>query len=239
MMANKRQQSANADTGRPADIAKGATSAPAVVSDVAKLPAELRSLVERMLVEGATFEDVYDAVNDRGVPLTLQAIQNRYRSDLELQKRRIEFQAERARVLTQALGDPDSSDAQLAYAAMLTGLQRLSRKEGGLSLRDAVKGTMERRNIMLKRDLLRMQVEREKEDKRFRKTRLHAEILKMRLTRAKLVQLERELKKPENSSTLGRVALEKIQEIYGLLQIPVIPRDVEVAQEAPRGTGNE
>ena len=69
--------------------------------------------------------------------------------------------------------------------------------------------------------------------------RLHAEILKMRMMRTKLAQLERELKRPENRSTLGRVALEKIQEIYGLLQIPVIPRDIEVAQEEPRGTGDE
>jgi len=243
-MANKKQQPAIPDGARSREMAKNMISAPAVkqerpISDVDGLPAEMRELVERMLVEGATFEDVCDAVNDRGVPLTLQAVQNRYRSDLELQKRRIEFQSERARVLTEALGDPDSSDAQLAYAAMLTGLQSLTRKEGGLSLRDAVKGTMERRNIMLKRDLLRMRIKREEEEKRFRKTRLHAEILKLRLTRAKLVQLERELKKPENSSTLGRVAMEKIQEIYGLLQIPVIPRDVEVAHQAPRATGNE
>lgn len=219
--------------GNTADIARSAISAPpnqaqALVSDVARLPAELRELVERMLVEGATFEDVHEAVNERGVHITLQAIQSRYRSDLELQKRRIQFQAERARVLTQALGDPDSTDAQLAYAAMLTGLQSLTRKDGGITLKDAVKGTMERRNILLKRDLLKMRLAREQEDKRFRKTRLHAEMLKLQLAKAKLEQLQRELKKHENSSTLGQVAMEKIQEIYGLLQIPVIPRDVEL-----------
>ncbi|HET7101154.1 MAG TPA: hypothetical protein VFJ52_08400 [Terriglobia bacterium] len=235
MMAKKKQEPANANA---AGIAESAISAPpdrthaAPVSDVGKLPAELQELVERMLVEGATFEDVYDAVNDRGVHVTLQAVQSRYRSDLDLQARRIEFQAERARILTQALGDPDSADAQLAYAAMLTGLQSLTRKDGGLTLKDAVKGTMERRNILLKRQLLRMQVAREEEEKRFRKMRLHAEILKLRMTRAKLAQLQRELKKPENNSTLGRVAMEKIQEIYGLLQIPVIPRDVEVVKSS-------
>ena len=40
-----------------------------------------------MLVEGATFEDICDAVNDCGAPLTLQAVQNLYRGSLELQKR--------------------------------------------------------------------------------------------------------------------------------------------------------
>ncbi|TAM79170.1 MAG: hypothetical protein EPN47_19370 [Acidobacteria bacterium] len=201
------------------------------MTDVLKLPAGLRELVERMLVEGATFEDVCDSVNERGVPLTLQAIQNRYRGDLDLQKRRIEFQVERARALTEALGDPESSDAQLAYAAMLTGLQSLNRKDGTLSLKEAVKGSMERRNLLLKRDLLRMQIAREEQEKGFRRTRLYAEMLKVRLTKAKLAQLQQELKKHENSSTLGRVAMEKIQEIYGLLQIPVIPKDADLERE--------
>jgi Bacteriophage Mu, Gp27 len=231
--------------GSAADIAMNAISAPPrdshqrPISEVAKLPAAMRELVESMLVEGATFEDVCDALNERGVPLTLQAVQNRYRGDLELQKRRIEFQVERAQVLTQALVDPDSSDAQLAHAALLTGLQTLSRNGREMTMKDAVKVLLERRNIRLKGELMRMRIKREEEEKRFRKTRLHAEILKLRLTRARLVQLERELKKPENSSTLGRVALEKIQEIYGLLQIPVIPRDVEVAHAEPRATGEE
>jgi len=231
------------DQASSADMAKNAASAPPratgghqrLVNDLAKLPAEMRELVDRMLVEGATFEDVCDAVNDRGVPVTLQAVQNRYRSDLELQKRRIEFQVERAQVLTQALVDPDSSDAQLAHAALLTGLQTLSRNGREMTMKDAVKALLERRNIKLKGRLMEMRIRREEEEKRFRKTRLHAEILKLRLTRGRLVQLERELKKPENRSTLGPVALEKIQEIYGLLQIPVIPRDVEVVESSDEG----
>ena len=228
MMAKKKEEST-------AGIANSARSAPPVharpVTDVAKLPAELRELVERMLVEGATFEDVYDAVNDGGVPLTLQAVQNLYRGSLELQKRRIVFQAERARALTEALGDPESSDAQLAYAAMLTGLQSLNRKDGTISVKDAVKGSMERRNLILKRDLLRMQIEREEQEKQFRRTRIYAELLKARLARAKLVQLRRELAKHENSSALGQVAMEKIQEIYGLLQTPTVPREADLEKD--------
>ena len=204
---------------------------PRPVSDVAELPAGLQKLVDRLLVEGATFEDVCESVNERGAPVTLQAIQNLYRGSLDLQRRRIEYQTERARVLTEALGDPDSSDAQLAYAAMLTGLQSLTRKDAGITLKDAVKGTLERRNILLKRDLLRMRLAREEEDKRFRKTRLHAEILKMRLMRTKIAQLQRELKRQGPNAVLGPGAMEKIQEIYGLLQIPVIPRDVEPGGE--------
>ncbi len=253
MTDQKKTRAGGEDAARTtsAEIAKSATSAPTVekritekawrgepaatepsarpVNDAAQLPAALRELAERMLIEGATFEDVYEAVNERGVPVTLQAIQNFYRGDLGLQKRRIEFQLERAQILTKALSDPDSADAQLAYAAMLTGLQSLQRKDTGMSLRDAVRSTLERRNIMLKRDLLRMRIAREEEEKRFRKTRLHAELLKLRLTRTKLGQLQREMQKQSKNGTLGPETMEKIQEIYGLLQIPVIPRDVEPA----------
>ncbi len=197
------------------------------VSDVANLSAEMRELVERMLTEGATFEDIYDAVNERGVPVTLQAIQNCYRGSLELQKRRIQFQVERAEILKASLANPDSADAQLANAAMLTGLQSLSRKDAGMSLRDAVRSTLERRNLMLRRDLLRMKIAREEEEKRFRKTRLAAEVAKLDLTREKIHQLREMLKRQGKSNTLGPEAMEKIQEIYGLLRIPVIPRDVE------------
>lgn len=197
------------------------------VNDVAELPAELRELAERMLVEGATFEDVYEAVKEHGAPATLQAIQNLYRGSLDLQKRRIEFQVERARVLTEALSNPDSADAQLAHAAMLTGLQSLSRKDGGMSLRDAVRSMLERRNLKLRHQLLEMQIAREEQEKRFRKTRLAAEIAKLQLTKGKLRQLQLLLKKQETGGSLGPEAMEKIQEIYGLLRIPVVPRDVE------------
>jgi hypothetical protein len=232
MMEQKTLKSADADS-------TGVAKSHALINDVAKLPAEMRELVESMLVEGATFEDVYDAMHDRGVPLTLQAVQNRYRGDLGLQRRRIEFQTERAQVLTEALEDPDSSDARLAHAALLTGLHALSRNGREMTVKDAVKVLLERRNMRLKGKLMQMQINREAEDKRFRKTRRHAEFLKLQLTRTRLIQLQRELKRPENRSTLGPVALEKIQEIYGLLQIPVIPRDVEAVHEEPRGTGNE
>ncbi|MEJ2009384.1 MAG: hypothetical protein P8Z30_14720 [Acidobacteriota bacterium] len=161
------------------------------------------------------------------MPVTLQAIQNCYRGSLELQKRRIRFQVERAEVLKAALADPESADAQLANAAMLTGLQSLSRKNAGMSLRDAVRSTLERRNLRLKHRLLEMRIAREEQEKRFRKTRLAAEIAKLQLTRGKLHQLQQMLKQQDKRASLGPEAMEKIQEIYGLLRIPVVPRDVE------------
>src|SRR5579875_2546148 len=238
MVEKKRQSGCEGGEAAPASRAGKKTPAAgrraSAVNDAGQLPANMRELAERMLVEGATFEDVQDSLNERGVPVTLQAVQNLYRSNLELQKRRIQFQVERAQALKEALANPGSVDAELAYAAMLTGLQRLERKDGGLTLRDAIRSTLERRNIQLRRKLLNMQIEREMEERRFRKTRLHAEIAKLHLTRTKLAQLQEELKRQKGGATLGRTAMEKIQEIYGLLQIPVVPRDVE-----PSGKVNE
>ena len=240
MMAKKKQEStadiANGETrGEGKAFSRQGANAQSengrAVTEVAKLPVELRELVERMLVEGATFEDICDAINERGEPLTLQAVQNLYRGSMELQKRRIVFQVERARALTEALGDPESADAQLAHAAMLAGLQSLNRKDGSISVKDAAKASMERRNLLLKHELLRIQIEREEQEKRFRRMRIYTEMLKTRLLRAKLVQLRRELAKHENSGVLGRVAMEKIQEIYGLLQVPVVPREADLAAE--------
>jgi len=231
MVEKKRQSGCEGGEAAPASRAGKKTPAAgrraSAVNDAGQLPANMRELAERMLVEGATFEDVQDSLNERGVPVTLQAVQNLYRSNLELQKRRIQFQVERAQALKEALANPGSVDAELAYAAMLTGLQRLERKDGGLTLRDAIRGTLERRNIQLRRKLLNMQIEREIEERKFRRTRLHAEIAKLQLTRIKLAQLQEELKRQKGGATLGPAAMEKIQEIYGLLQIPVVPRDVE------------
>ncbi|MCL5671578.1 MAG: hypothetical protein M1423_09850 [Acidobacteria bacterium] len=206
------------------------------VSEVAELPQDLRQLVERMLTEGATFEDAQEAVNERGGPtVTLQAIQNCYRGNLELQKSRIHFQLERARELRESFVHPDSAEAQLASAAILTGLQSLTRKGAAMTLRECIHARLERENLMLKQDLLRMKVAREAEDQRLRRTKFHSELIKWQAAKVKLQQLRRQLMLEGKNKMLGPEAMEKIQEIYGLLRIPVVARDPE-RPEPPSGT---
>ena len=207
-------------------------------SDVAELPADLRELVDRMLTEGATFEDVYEAVNERGGPtLTLQGIQNFYRGNLDLQKRRIQFQLERARQLKESFAHPESAEAQLANAAILTGLQSLSRKGAEMTLRDYIRARLERENLMLKQDLLRLKVAREAEDQRLRRTKMHSELIKWQHAKIKLQQLRRQLVQEGKTKLLGPEAMEKIQEIYGLLRIPVVARDPDRKEPPPGGQG--
>jgi hypothetical protein len=203
-------------------------------SDVAELPDDLRRLVECMLMEGATFEDTYEAVNERGGPtVTLQAIQNFYRGNLKLQKNRIQFQLERARQLKESFAHPESAEAQLANAAILMGLQSLTRKGAELTLRDAMRARLERENLMLKQDLLRLKLAREEEDQRLRRTKMHSELIKWQAAKIKLQQLRRQLMQEGKTKVLGPEAMEKIQEIYGLLRIPVVARDPD-RKEQPR-----
>jgi hypothetical protein len=195
-------------------------------SDVKELPEDLRELVGVMLTEGATFEDVYEAVNERGGPtLTLQAIQNFYRGSVDLQKRRIQFQLERARQLRESFAHPESAEAQLASAAILTGLQSLNRRGAQMTLRDFIRARLERENLMLKQDLLRLKVAREAEDQRLRRTKFQAELIKWQHAKIKLGQLRRQLTEEGKNKLLGPEAMEKIKEIYGLLRIPVVARD--------------
>ena len=194
--------------------------------DVKELPEELRELVDRMLREGATFEDVYEALDERGGPtLTLQGIQNFYRGNLDLQTRRIEYQLERARQLQESCAHPDSAEAQLAQAAILTGLQCLTRKSTQLTSRETIHIWLQRENLRLKRELLRLKVAREAEDQRLRRTKLRSEMIKWKYARIKLQQLRRQLIQEGKTKLLGPEAMEKIQEIYGLLRIPVVARD--------------
>jgi hypothetical protein len=195
------------------------------LNDFTELAAELRELAERMLIEGATFEDVQEALNERGAPVTLQAVQNFFRGNLDVQKRRIEFQLERARILKEAFAFPESAEAQLANAAILTGLQRLSRRGADFSVKDSVRARLECENLTLKRSLAQLKIDRELEDRRLRKTKLHSELIKWQLARVKLQQLRRDLMREKKTKGLGPEALEKIQEIYGLLRIPVVARD--------------
>jgi hypothetical protein len=230
------EASAPASFGAPAGPAIPAPLDSKPVSEVAELPSELAELVERMLTEGATFEDTYEAVNERGGPaVTLQGIQNFYRGNLELQKRRIQFQLERARQLKESFAHPESAEAQLASAAILTGLQSLTRKGAELTLRDSMRARLERENLLLKQDLLRLKVAREAEDQRLRRTKMYAELIKWQAARIKLQQLRRQLLQEGKTKVLGPEAMEKIQEIYGLLRIPVVPRDPDRKEQPPGG----
>ena len=206
--------------------AAGKESARAYQSDVADLPDEKRRLVEQMLVEGAPFEDVVDAVNERdGDGVTLTAVENFFRGDLELQKRRARHQVESVQALKQSLGDPDSAEGQLAAAALFTGFLGLNRKSAELNLKDAERLRLLRENLSLRNRLLRLRGKREVQLMAYTKARIKLELAKWELAKGQITKLYRELQAPGQEARLGPETLQKIQEIYGLISLPQVPSD--------------
>jgi len=193
-------------------------------ADVANLPADLRHLVEQMLVDGATFEDVVEAVDARGGDgITLSAVENFFRGNLALQQERVRRQVETAQALKKALGKSGSSQARLAEAALLTGLLRLSRKGSEINFRDVMRARAERSNLHLKQQLLRLQVRKAVQDHELNRARIRAEQARWRLTKARIIELRRSLQTEGKPAGLSPETLQKIQEIYGLVTLPTAP----------------
>lgn len=171
-----------------------------------------------MLVDGATFEDVVETVNERDRErITLHAVQNFFRSNLGLQQQRIKRQRETAQALRQALGDPASGQQELADAILMTGLMRVSRRGSEFTAKDAVYEKYERENLRLKRELTKQREQKLRLDKRIALTRWKSEQTRTELARARLLELRQMLDARKEEHRLGPETLQKIQEIYGLI----------------------
>lgn len=187
-------------------------------TSVKDLPRNLALLVETMLVEGATFEDVVEAVEESShEKVTLHAVQSFFRGNLALQQRRIQHQKETAQALRKALGDPKSGQQEMADAILMTGLMRVNRRGSEISAKDAVFEKYERETLRLKQDLADQRRQKLRLETRIATTRWKGEQTKIELTKAKLAEMEHILAAREGKDHLGPDVLRKIQEIYGLI----------------------
>jgi hypothetical protein len=98
-------------------------------TQVFDLSADMKGLVERMLGQGVSFEDVAAALNQRGYAgISVDAVEVFFRANPRVQRERIHFQLATAQALKQALLDPESEQGELADAALFTGLVDLARR---------------------------------------------------------------------------------------------------------------
>jgi hypothetical protein len=195
-------------------------------TDVAELPAEQQELVERMLVQGATFEDVVDAVNERGpATITQQAVENFFRGNLDLQKRRVLHQVEKAQALMGTLGNPETAEGRLARAALFTGFMQLHRDTAAVSLREADNARLARENLRLKQHVLILRRNNLVQERAYKQARARFMQLKVQKLKAELHQLQRALNAAGAQRWLGPEAFQKIQEIYGLISEPFVPEE--------------
>ncbi|PYV22545.1 MAG: hypothetical protein DMG24_16335 [Acidobacteria bacterium] len=167
------------------------------------LPDGVKVDAENMLVNGATFEDTTEYINQRhqeeggAQGITLAAVKHYFRSNLDMQRRRVRCMQEAAQTLKDALkGDPDSAQADLANAFITTGLMGLDRQGSAYSVKDA---------------------QRAYEARRIADQRIKTEVLKRENMASKLHDLKQAIAKESQGHGLGPETLQKIQAIYGLI----------------------
>lgn len=198
-----------------------------VLHDISLLPQEQQQLVEKMLVEGAPFEDVVDAIAEHGeCSVTATAVRNYFRGSPSVQQRRVQHQLETVQTLKQALGgDPESAEAKLAEAAILTGFLGLSRKESTLNLSDAERRRLERQNLRLREQVLELKKRDSEQEAELLRARIDVEHGKRQLLEAKVLDLHQTLDGSSKDDKLGPEVIRKIHEIYGIVTGPRIPEE--------------
>jgi hypothetical protein len=216
-----RHQPAGESADSEETVGVGATT---IKNDVADLQLELRELVDRMLVDGATFEDVVEAVNERGGDgITLSAVQNYFQGNLDIQKKRVHQSVENASALLATVDkDPKSAEAQLARATFLTGYSRVHRKASLITPRDAERSRIERENLTLKHQILIMRRKKALQDLDYSRARTRLILLTQGKLQEEILKLQREVKTHRPGEPMGPEMLQRIQQIYGLACQPLL-----------------
>ncbi len=191
-----------------------------ICAEVTELEDPFQKLADRLLVEGATFEEVIRAVKERGGPrLTDTAVRDYFRRNLTLQMQRVRHQVQAAKSLRAALGNPESAEGELAEAAFFTGYMCLGRGASEATLKDAEHARLLRENLRLHQHVLRLKEQREAKELEFLRARTSVEVAKQRLLRKRVTDLHRSVTQNGKAQELAPEAIEKIREIYGLVQI--------------------
>ena len=195
-----------------------------VVNDVLKLHQELQTLVNKMLTDGATFEDVVEAVNARGGQrITLNAVKTYFQGNRKLQTQRALRQVEDAEALLASLDkDPKSAEARLARATFLTGYSRVNRNASVVTPREAARYRMECENLNLKHQILMMQRKKAKQDLEYSRARTRLIEITQGKMQGDLLRLERELRAHQIGDPLAPDIVQRIQQLYGLACQPVL-----------------
>jgi hypothetical protein len=215
------QQPTEGSAGAEKTVAAGGT---VVVNDVLKLKEEEKDLVNRLLKEGSTFEDVVEAVNARGGQcITLNAVKTYFQGNRVLQIQRARRQIEDAETLLASVDkDPKSAEARLARATFLTGYSRVNRNASVVTPREAARYRMECDNLNLKHQILMMQRKKAKQDLEYSRARTRLIEITQGKMQGDLLRLERELSAHQIGDPLGPDILQRIQQLYGLACQPLL-----------------
>jgi hypothetical protein len=202
-------------------------------TEVVKLKPEYRELTDRLLTEGSTFEEVVETVAERKGPrLTLGAVRDYFRHNLTLQMQRVRYQKRAADALRAALGDPESAEGELAAAAFLTGFMCLGESGSEPTLKDAEVARLKRENQRLQQRTLRMKERREIEQRSLIRAQAEHHRAQTHDLKVKVREVRCKLKENPKVQELAPEVLQKIEEIYGIVQTPP-PYDQGAAADEP------
>lgn len=209
-------------------------SEPETTIEVERLPGELAARIRKMLVEGATFEDIVETVNsDKGPTVTQMMVESYFRRNLEVQKERVRGLVQSAEEIKKSIGNPDTAEGQLASAAFLTGFMRLTRKSSEIDLQDAEAARMRRENLGLERQVLHLRKQKQEKDIEYMKAHIRHEWAKLKVLREKLRQMQATFDKLRRGDKLDTATLAKIREIYGIISEPFIPPELQAENPEP------
>jgi len=199
-----------------------ATGSGSLVKYVVSDDPDVQGLIDKLLIEGSTFEDVVEAVDEHGKSsVTLNTVQAYFRGNRELQAKRVNYLVQTAELLLQDLGDPESAEARLAKATFLTGYLNLHRDAKPITPKDAEHARMERANLNLKHKLLVVQRDKARDALNYSQERIRMLVLMQQKLKEEIGTLQQDAKRQQAGEPLGPAMLQRIQQIYGLTCQPM------------------
>jgi hypothetical protein len=187
--------------------------------------------IDNMLAEGATFADVVRTLNSEpGETIGELAVENYFRSNLELQKRRVCRMVEKMEELKASMGNPETAEGKLAEAALFTGLMGLTRNPMYADLEDVQTLRLKREKLELERSLLQLRDKEAREKVRQMKAQTAFTIAKCEKATFELRKMEELLRTLKRGEKLDAQTLNQIREVYGIIKQPYI---AENPQETP------
>jgi hypothetical protein len=185
--------------------------------DVNDLPADLHQKVDKLLIEGARFEDVLEVVErSRQATIPLAAIEFYFRSNLSLQQQRVLYLRGFVRELKNSFQDPDSAQAELAEALILQGMMGTRRVEPGSDLPDAFRAKDQIENYRLKAQAADTKAKLSLLEVQMLRTRIRSEHSKFKILGYKIAELKRLAERQAGSNQLTPEMIRRIDEVYGL-----------------------
>ena len=211
-----------------------------VCTKVSDLSPMMKDLVNELLVHGATFEDVVDSIHEQSdeFEVTLQAVQNWFRHDLQLQAQRIRQQVEAFEQLKAQLGNPETAEGRVAEAVFFTGFMGLHRKSADIPARQAEWARSQRERDKLQERYMRERlrsIEKLNRKSEAQIRYLNAMTAKMRELMAK-VRHDNEAARAQGAKAITPQTLHAIREIYGLLPDPIVPVELQLNGPPPEGS---